>query len=90
MEIAVASASKALPSVSHLNSIDDAGKWFWGFLQTELAPYPGRAWVVGRVTIAATLVMLVVMTFQIPSGFLGAIFVLFLSRENPTDRKSVV
>jgi multidrug resistance protein MdtO len=67
-----------------VNSIDDAGKWFWGFLKTELAPYPGRAWVVGRVTIAATLVMLVIMTFQIPSGFLGAIFVLFLSRENPT------
>jgi multidrug resistance protein MdtO len=84
MEIAVASAGKALPSVSHLNSIDDAGKWFWSFLKTELAPYPGRAWVVARVTIAATLVMLVVMTFQIPSGFLGAIFVLFISRENPT------
>ncbi len=84
MEIAVASASKALPSVSHLNSVDDARKWFWNFLKSELAPYPGRAWVVGRVTIAATLVMLVVMTFQIPSGFLGAIFVLFISRENPT------
>ena len=80
----MASSGKALPSVSHLNSIDDAGKWFWGFLKTELAPYPGRAWVVGRVTIAATLVMLVVMTFQIPTGFLGAIFVLFISRENPT------
>ena len=84
MEVAVASAAKSLPSVTHLNSVDDAGKWFWGFLKTELAPYPGRAWVVGRVTIAATLVMLVVMTFQIPNGFLGAIFTLFLSRENPT------
>jgi multidrug resistance protein MdtO len=84
MEVAVASAGKALPSVAHLNSIDEAGKWFWSFLKTELAPYPGRAWVVGRVTIAATLVMLVVMTFQIPTGFLGAIFVLFISRENPT------
>jgi multidrug resistance protein MdtO len=84
MEIAVASASKALPSVTHLNSLDDAGKWFWGFLKTELSPYPGRAWVVARVTIAATLVMLVIMTFQIPNGFLGAIFTLFLSRENPT------
>ena len=80
----MASADKALPSVSHLNSIDNARKWLWNFLKTELAPYPGRAWVVGRVTIAATLVMLVVMTFQIPSGFLGAIFVLFISRENPT------
>ena len=28
--------------------------------------------------------MLMVMTFQIPRGFLGAIFTLFLSRENPT------
>ena len=84
MEVAVASAGKALPSVTHLNSVDDAGKWFWGFLKTELAPYPGRAWVVGRVTISATLVMLVVMTFQIPNGFLGAIFTLFISRENPT------
>ena len=45
---------------------------------------PGRAWVVARVTIAATLVMLMVMTFQIPNGFLGAIFTLFISRENPT------
>jgi multidrug resistance protein MdtO len=84
MEVVVASAGKSLPSVTHLNSVDDAGKWFWAFLKTELAPYPGRAWVVGRVTIAATLVMLVVMTFQIPNGFLGAIFTLFLSRENPT------
>ncbi|HET6218903.1 MAG TPA: FUSC family protein [Acidobacteriaceae bacterium] len=80
----MASAGKALPSVYQLNSIDDAGKWLWNFLKTELAPYPGRAWVVGRVTIAATLVMLVIMTFQIPNGFLGAIFTLFLSRENPT------
>ncbi len=47
-------------------------------------PYPGRAWVVGRVTISATIVMLIVMTFRIPSGFLGAIFALFISRENPT------
>ena len=33
--------------------------------------------------IAATIVMLLVMTFQIPNGFLGAIYTLFLSRENP-------
>jgi multidrug resistance protein MdtO len=66
------------------NAIDEAGKWFWNFLKTELTPYPGRLWVVGRVTIAATIVMLLVMTFQLPGGFLGAIFTLFLSRENPT------
>jgi len=79
----MASAGKVLPSVSRLNSIDEAREWFWSFLKTELSPYPGRAWVVARVTIAATLVMLVIMTFQIPNGFLGAIFTLFLSRENP-------
>ena len=66
------------------NAIDETGKWVWSFLKNELTPYPGRAWVVARVTIAATIVMLLVMTFQIPNGFLGAIFTLFLSRENPT------
>ena len=38
----------------------------------------------GRVTISATIVMLLVMTFQIPNGYLGALFTLLLSRENPT------
>src|SRR5271168_2849495 len=71
--------SEALP-----NAIDQGGKWFWNFLMQELMPYPGRAWVVGRVTIAATIVMLIVMTFRIPTGFLGAIFTIFISRENPT------
>jgi multidrug resistance protein MdtO len=67
-----------------LEGIDEAGKWFWGFLKSELAPYPGRAWVVARITIAATIVMIIVMTFRIPSGFLAAIFTLFVTRENPT------
>jgi multidrug resistance protein MdtO len=80
----MAAQGKALPAVSQPNAIDEAGKWFWSFLKNELAPYPGRAWVVARVTIAATLVMVLVMTFQIPNGFLAAIFTLFLSRENPT------
>ena len=48
------------------------------FSRQELTPYPGRAWVVGRVTISATIVMLLVMTFRIPGGFLGAIFTLFI------------
>jgi multidrug resistance protein MdtO len=69
----------ALPS-----PIDQGGRWFWNFLKQELAPYPGRLWVVGRVTISATIVMLLVMTFQIPNGYLGAFFTLLLSRENPT------
>jgi multidrug resistance protein MdtO len=75
----MAAQSTALP-----NSIDQGGRWFWNFLKQELTPYPGRAWVVGRVTISATIVMLLVMTFRIPNGYLGALFTLLISRENPT------
>jgi multidrug resistance protein MdtO len=80
----MAAQGKALPAVSEPNPVEEAVRWLWDFLKNELAPYPGRAWVVARVTISATLVMILVMTFQIPNGFLGAIFTLFLSRENPT------
>lgn len=79
---ALPSASSA-PAAAKPSVIDETGKWFWNFLKNELTPYPGRLWIVGRVTIAATIVMLLVMTFRIPGGFLGAIFTLFLSRENP-------
>ena len=67
------------------STVDHAGAWFWNFLKAELSPYPGRAWVVGRMTIAATLVMVWVMTFNIPGGFQGAIFTLLISRENPRE-----
>ncbi len=80
----MSSQGQALPAVAQSRALDDAGAWFWRFLKTELALYPGRAWVVGRITIAASIVMVLVMTFQIPYGFLGAIITLFLSRENPT------
>ncbi len=72
------------PSDALPNTIDQGGKWFWNFLKQELSPFPGRAWIVGRVTISATIVMMLVMTFRIPNGFLGAIFTFLLSRENPT------
>jgi multidrug resistance protein MdtO len=75
----MAAQSTALP-----NTIDQGGRWFWNFLKQELTPYPGRLWIVGRVTISATIVMLLVMTFRIPNGYLGAFFTLILSRENPT------
>jgi multidrug resistance protein MdtO len=75
---------QSLPSPATASSADQSFRWFWGFLKIELVPYPGRAWVVGRITIAATIVMLLVMTFRLPGGFLAAIFTLFLSRENPT------
>ncbi len=66
-------------------AIDQGGKWFWNFLKAELSPYPGRAWVVARMTVSATIVMILVMTFRIPGGFQGAIFTLIISRESPTE-----
>jgi multidrug resistance protein MdtO len=67
------------------NAIDQGGGWFWNFLKQELTPYPGRAWVVARMTVSATIVMLFVMTFRIPGGFQGAIFTLIISRESPAE-----
>ena len=72
--------SEALP-----RAIDQGGKWFWNFIKAELSPYPGRAWVVARMTVSATIVMVLVMTFRIPGGFQGAIFTLLISRENPAE-----
>ncbi len=57
--------------------------WFWEFLKEELAPYPGRVGTVARMVIAATLVMIICMTFRISYGFQAAIFTLIISRENP-------
>jgi multidrug resistance protein MdtO len=57
--------------------------WFWGFLKEELAPYPGRAAMVGRMVISATLVMIFIMTFRIPNGTNGALYALLLSRDSP-------
>jgi multidrug resistance protein MdtO len=56
--------------------------WFLEFLKQELAPYPGRAALVARMVIAATLVMIITMTFRIPYGAYGAIYALTISRES--------
>ena len=56
--------------------------WFQEFIRSEIAPYPGRVNTVIRMTIAATLVMLVVVTFRIPNAFLAALYAVFLAREN--------
>ncbi len=57
--------------------------WFREFLEEELAPYPGRAALVTRMVTAATLVMLITMTFRLPFGMHGAIFTFVISRESP-------
>ena len=56
--------------------------WFREFIRWEVAPYPGRVNTVVRMTVTATLVMLIVMTFRIPNAFLAALFSILLAREN--------
>ena len=54
--------------------------WLRGFLKEELAPYPGRGTLVARMVVAATLVMLITMTFRLPFG-VQAIYALVIARE---------
>ena len=64
--------------------------WFRQFLKEELAPYPGRTALVARMTISATLLMLITMTFQLPFGMHGAIFTFIISRESPRATMNAV
>jgi multidrug resistance protein MdtO len=57
--------------------------WLREFIKEELAPYPGRAGIVTRMVIAATLVMVICMTFRVPYASQGALYALLISRENP-------
>lgn len=57
-------------------------EWFPTFLKHELAPYPGRLSVVTRMIIAATVSMIIVITFKIPYGSIGVNCAFILSREN--------
>jgi len=56
--------------------------WFPDFLKQELAPYPGRAALVARIVISATLTMIIIETFRIPGGVVGALSAFLFSREN--------
>ena len=56
--------------------------WLPQFLRQELAPYPGRGAVVARMVIAATITMIILVTFKIPGGAVGALCAFILSREN--------
>jgi multidrug resistance protein MdtO len=56
--------------------------WFPDFLRKELAPYPGRGALVARTVISATLTMILIVTFRIPGGVVGALSAFILSRED--------
>jgi multidrug resistance protein MdtO len=57
--------------------------WLRDFLKEELVPYPGRPALVARIVIAATIVMILTMTFRIPFGAYAAIYTFMISRESP-------
>jgi len=61
-----------------------ATSWLWlrEFIRWEVAPYPGRVNTVVRMTVTATLVMIIVVAFRIPNAFLAALFSILLAREN--------
>lgn len=80
----MASQDQASQAIAQSNALDAPGVWLWQFFQTELAPYPGRAWAVGRITLAATIAMVLAMTFRIPHGILATLYALLPSRESPT------
>jgi multidrug resistance protein MdtO len=67
----------------NIGALPSTPQWFWAFLKHELAPYPGRAGIVARMVIAATLAMIVCMTFRIPYAFQAAVYALIVSRESP-------
>jgi multidrug resistance protein MdtO len=64
--------------------------WLKQFFKEELAPYPGRVALVARMCTAATLAMLLTMTFKIPFGAYGVVYCLTISRENPQATAKVV
>jgi multidrug resistance protein MdtO len=57
--------------------------WLRDFLREELAPYPGRGVLMARILVATTLVMVLIMTFQIPFGAVATYFAMLISRESP-------
>lgn len=69
-------------NASALTSLPGPLEWLRTFLREELTPYPGRGALVARMVIAATIVMVINMTFRVPFGAYGAIYALTLSRES--------
>jgi multidrug resistance protein MdtO len=66
----------------HLPHTERFSDWFPDFLKKELAPYPGRGALVARIVISAALTMIIIETFRIPGGVVGALSAFLFSREN--------
>jgi multidrug resistance protein MdtO len=66
----------------HLPHAERFTDWFPDFLKKELAPYPGRGSLVARMVISATLTMILIITWRIPGGYIGALTAFLFSRES--------
>jgi multidrug resistance protein MdtO len=84
---AAAAPVVARPAVRAQATKEEQGflSWFGSFLAGELKPYPGRYTVVWRMVISATLTMLIIMVFRIPSGAIATFNTLFVSRQSPRE-----
>ena len=72
------------PREGPVRSPPSFSQWFPAFLRQELKPYPGRYVLTLRYVLAATLTMLIIMTFRIPGAATGGFYSLLLSRDAPT------
>jgi multidrug resistance protein MdtO len=70
-------------AASTISPLPDSLTWLRALLREELSPYPGRGALVARMVSAASIVMIIIMTFHIPYGVYGAVYALTLSREAP-------
>jgi multidrug resistance protein MdtO len=70
-------------AASTISRLPNSLAWLRDLLREELSPYPGRGALVARMVSAASIVMVINMTFQIPFGVYGAVYALVLSREHP-------
>ncbi len=75
--------SKGAPQPAREMSIPPFSRWFPAFLKDELRPYPGRGLLTLRYVLAATLTMLVIVTFRIPGASVGGFYSLLLPRDSP-------
>jgi multidrug resistance protein MdtO len=70
-------------AASMISPLPNSLAWLRDLLGEELSPYPGRGALVARMVSAASIVMIINMTFQIPNGVNGVVYALILSREHP-------
>ena len=74
--------SAEMASAAQPSAASNGLRWLWDWLRDELAPYSGRAFLVARIVTAATLVMILGMTYRLPYAAFGAIYAVILSRES--------